>query len=493
MSLNRLFSDPLIETLASEAKSQKVWLVGGSIRDQLLDRRPLDFDFAVETNARDLARRFADACGGVYFELDGERDTGRVILRRSEGSRRTIDFARLRGADITADLLARDFSINALAIPLEDPSQLIDPTEGLQDLKDKILRACSSDALEADPVRILRAIRIATDFELQIEPNTSQQIKAAGERLSEVSAERLRDEFMRILDLDRPTKALRVLDHLGILTIILPELEALRDFQQPSAYVFDGLAHTLAVSERLRDLLGVLASKHDPDAPGDIVLAQTSFRLGRFREQIRKLMLSELSTSRTRRQLLQLAALYHDVGKPDALGIEGGGKPTYEQISADKLSARARQLRLSGKEIDHLEKVVRHHKRIEQLEGDESISDRGIYRFFRDTGDAGVDVVLISLADCLGKYAGAPPEDVLNQKIEASRQLLTAFFEDHEQRIDPKAVITGSELLSELNLQPGPEIGRLLEVIREAQASGEVHSREEALILARTAMKEGKP
>lgn len=496
MSLNRLLSDPLFETLGKLAKDQKVWLVGGSIRDHLLERHPLDFDFAVEKNARALARRFADAYGGMYYELDGERDTGRVIIHRSDGSRRTIDFARLRGADITSDLRARDFSINALAIHLENPSKLIDPTKGLQDLKDKTLKACRSDSLESDPVRILRAIRIATDFELHIEESTLRQIKATGTRIEDVSAERIRDEFMRILNLDRPAKALRALDHLRILTIIFPELEALRSMQQPHPHMFDGMAHTLAVVERLGDLSGVLAERHHPDASGDLVLAQASHRLGRFREQIRTLLLSELSAGRTRRQLLHLATLFHDAGKPEVLGNEGSGKPTFhghEHVGAEKLIARAQQLRLSGKEVDYLERVVRNHMRVEWLEGEERITARAIYRFFRDTRDAGVDVVLVSLADCLGKYAGTPPEDVWNLRVEASRRLLTAFFEERNQLIDPEALISGSELFSELGLQPGPEIGRLLELIREAQAAGEVDSREEAIVLARSALKRDKP
>jgi poly(A) polymerase len=314
------------------------------------------------------------------------------------------------------------------------------------------------------------------------------------EGLTHVSAERIRDELMRVLDLPRPAKALRVLDHQGILTTILPELEDLKDLAQPAPHEYDAWEHTLAVSERLGSLLGVLADEHDPDAPGDIVLAQASLHLGRFREALREHLVAELSVGRRQRQLLHFAALYHDSGKAEALSTKLPGKPVFhghEQYGAHKVMKRARKLRLSSVEVERIGKIVRHHMRIEWLEREPKITPRAVYRFFRQAGESGLDAILISLADCLGKYAAAPPEDAWGMRVETGRRLLTAFIEKREQAIDPKALLSGSDLISALGLQPGPEVGRLLELIREAQAVGEVDSREGAIALARE-MKEKK-
>jgi tRNA nucleotidyltransferase/poly(A) polymerase len=495
MSLDSLLSDPILKGLPDLAKDYRIWLVGGAIRDHLLGHKPLEYDFAVDGDARLLARRFANASGGNYYELDEERDAGRVILIQPDGARRMIDFARIRGADITSDLMARDFSINALAVPINDPSKIVDPAKGLQDLKDRLIRACSDDSLAADPVRTLRGVRIATELDFRVDRRTSEQMEAAGSSLIQISAERIRDEFMRILSLNRPTRALRVLDHLGIMTAILPELEALRDLKQPPPHAYDALEHTLAVTERLGQLLDVLADVHDQDAGGDLVLAQASYRLGRFREQIRTLLLTELSVGRNRRQLLYFAALYHDAGKPGSQGDGEAGTLTFhghERLSAEMVVERARQLRLSGREVDYLDQVVRHHMRLEWLEREEKITGRAVYRFFRDAGEAGVDAVLVSLADCLGKYAGAPPEDAWARRVEAARQLLQAFYEQRAQCIDPVDLVSGSDLISLLGLQPGPVIGRLLELVREAQAAGEIDSRDDAIALARKAITKGK-
>jgi len=116
-----------------------IWFVGGGVRDHLLSRKTYDLDFAVDGDAIAFARRVADQLGGYYYTLDEERGTGRVLHQDEEGQRLTLDFARIRGDDITADLTARDFTINAMAINLSDPDEWLDPTAGARDLKDKIL------------------------------------------------------------------------------------------------------------------------------------------------------------------------------------------------------------------------------------------------------------------------------------------------------------------------------------------------------------------
>jgi len=495
MSLTSLFSDPLFAIIADQSKDRKVWLVGGALRDHFLGRSALDLDFTVDKGARGLARRFADAVRGKYYELDGERDTGRVIHLNPAGSRRMIDVARLRGADIIADLLDRDFSINALAVSLDDQATLIDPLGGLQDLKNKLVIACSPEAIANDPVRSLRAVRIATQLNFHLDRQTSKQAEIARDDLQQISAERIRDELMRILDLDRPAKALRVLDHQGILSAILPELAELKGLEQPAPHAFDAWKHSLRVSERLSCLLGVLADEHDADAPGDIILAQASLRLGRFRDALRKHLDIELSVGRRVRQLVLFAALYHDSGKVQAQKIKSPGKIVFhghEEYGANLAIERARHLRMSSIEVDRLGRIIRHHMGIEWLENEPRITARAIYRFFRRAGDAGVDAVLVSLADFLGKYSAAPPEDAWRRRVDVARTLLEAYFEERDQRIDPKPLLRGSDLISALELEPGPVVGRLLEIIREAHAAGEIASREEAIALARTVKDEEK-
>ncbi len=495
MSLAAWFSTPIFETLADQSKDRKVWLVGGALRDHLLKREAIDLDFTVDLNARKLARRFADAMDGKYFDLDRERETGRVILIQPDGKRRMIDFALLRGSDIQGDLLDRDFSINAMGVSLNKPDELIDPCGGLQDLKDGLVRSCNPNAFQRDPVRVLRAVRIATQLDFRIEPQTLAQAKQAIDGLERISSERIRDEFMHMLALPRPGKAIRVLDHLGALSSILPELEALKGINQPAPHAYDVWEHTLAVVDRLGVLLGILADGPASDDSGDLVLAQASLGLGRFRDALRKHLDAELSVGRQVRQLLFFAALYHDAGKPEAR-LEGPREKVsfhgHEVVGSELVRERAGWLRLSRVEIDRLAWIVRHHMRPEWLEREPKITARAMYRFYREAGSAGVEAILLSLADFLGKYAATPPEDDWQRRVETARQLLEAYFERWDRGFTPEPLLRGSDIIEALDLKPGPLIGQLMEAIREAQVCGEISTHDEAMSLARRLITEIK-
>lgn len=481
----------LTELFSLISPRPRTWLVGGAVRDAVLGRPLVDLDFVVDGDALVMARRVADRLGADYYPLDPQRGTGRVIQQSGEGSRRTLDFSSLRAADIEADLRARDFTINAMAVALDDPERLLDPTGGIQDLKDKTLRACSPRSISDDPVRALRAVRLATEFNLHMEPTTVYQAGEAAATLAAVSPERSRDEFMRMLDAARPGRSVRLLDHLGLLAVLCPELKALRGLLQPPPHALDAWDHTLAVVDRLGDLLGVLGPVHDEEAAADLVLGQAVVRLGRFRRPISEHLDRSLSEGRRVRQLLFFAALYHDAGKPSTRTVEPDGRIRFlghEQVGGRMAAERGRALRLSHAEVERLSNGVLHHMRPALLEAAPSITSRAIYRFFRRTGDAGVDAVLLSLADFLATYDPPPPHGAWARRLDACRLLLEAYFEWPRENLEPKPLVRGDDLASALGLDPGPTIGWLLERVREAQAVGEVSTRGQAIEVARKAL-----
>ncbi len=486
MAQIRFLPDWLLKVLVDTHQKTKIWLVGGAIRDRLLGLEPMDYDFAVKGEAREAARNLANRLGGHYFDLDRERDAGRVILHDTKG-RYFIDFARLRGEGIEDDLFSRDFTINALGIDLSESSHLIDPTGGLQDLKDPLLSACGSTSIEADPVRSLRAIRLSFQFDLQIDGHTLQQIRAFSPSLHRVSAERIRDEFFCIIDLPRPGRAFRLMDHLGLLSILFPELDALRGLQQSPPHEFTAWEHTLAVVDQLGVLLEVLARSHDPKRTSELIWGEIAFRLGRFRAGINDHLEQEIGFGRTCRQLLFFVALLHDIGKPTCFEIREGRIRfiRHEQVGADLSRSRAEQLRLSKAEIQWLERVIRHHMRPAFLEREKEITRRAIYRFFQRVGEAGIDVVLLSLADLLGKQNPPMNLELLSARVEVAKKLLSAYIEPSDIRFDLPALVRGNELADALGITPGPEIGRMMAEIEEARYCGEIATQEEALELAR--------
>ncbi len=483
------FAPPFDQVCAALPKDPPVFLVGGAVRDHFLGRYTRDMDFVLPRDALSVARKVANALGGAYYTLDEARQIGRVILTEVEGKPMVLDFANFRGDSLESDLAARDFTVNAMAVAVEEPDKLLDPLGGIADLHAKRIRACSANTFLEDPLRILRAIRHAADLGFHIHAETRQLMRQAVRLLSRISPERLRDELFRILDGPKPASSILALDMLGVLSFLLPELSALSGESQSPPHTTDVWNHTLDVLRRLEEVIGIFSPKFDLEGGGSLMVGMISMRLARFRQQIQSRLNQMLNPDRSLRSLLFMAALYHDAGKPATRKIDEQNRIRFighEKISAELVHQRARALRLSNHEANRLEVIVHQHMRpIFLTQTGELPSRRAVYRFFRDTGESGVDICLLSLADIWATYGSALPEDIRNRHLDVLRILLEAWWENPNVCVSPPVLITGNDLINEFRLRPGAQIGRLLEDIREAQAVGKVHNRQEALEYAR--------
>jgi len=484
---------PLLDSIRKALPADlEIYLVGGAVRDAMLGRTSRDLDFAVPAEGIKLARRIANKLNGAFYPLDTERDTGRVVLIQEDDTRTVMDFAAYRGMNIESDLRDRDFTINAIAYDLWNET-ILDPLNGTNDVRSKSIRACTSKSLTDDPVRVLRAIRLAAGLEFQIELNTRQKMKQAASELRSVSPERLRDELFHILDGPQPGTALRALEMLGVLPYILPELPALKGVEQPRPHVYDVWAHTLAVMNHLEDLLAALAPGYDPESTGDLFTGLLVLRLGRYREQFAAHFANQLNTERSVRALLFFAALYHDVAKPACKTVGDDGRIRFwdhDMQGGEMAAMRARALHLSNDEIHRLRLIVRHHMRIHfhsnRMESEnKSPSRKAIYRFFRDAGDAAVDLILLALADTRATRGHTLAQETWTAGLDICRIFLENYWEKPTETVSPPRLLDGNEIMSEFDLKPGPRVGEVLEAIREAQATGRVGTREDALAYVR--------
>ena len=476
---------PLLERIrAALPARQPVYLVGGAVRDLLLQRPLHDFDFVLPGDTLKISRRLADRLGAAYYPLDAARETARVILMDEDGQHDVLDFAALRAPNLESDLRDRDFTINAMAMDLRAPGKLLDPLGGAADLRSKRLRACSPASMQNDPVRVLRAVRMAAAFNLHIDPETRQQMRAAVPGLMKISPERRRDEILKILNGPSPHTALRALDMLQALPAIFPELSSLKGVEQSPPHIHDVWEHTLNTLRALESVLDILTHRPDPEASGNLLLGELSLRLGRYREQIRAHLEAEMIPDRPVRALLFLAALYHDIAKPKTRSVDNGSRVRFfehDRQGAEIVRQRAGQLRLSNDEKIRVQRIVRYHMRPLLLANEpRPPSKRAIYRFFRDAGEAGVDICLLALADTAATYGHTLSPETWRRQIEIVQQLLKAWWEQPQKEISPPALITGKDLLA-LGLQPSPLIGELLEAVRVAQIEGDVQTREDAL------------
>ncbi len=489
------FLQTLSEILA--ARGKQGWLVGGTVRDLLLGRRPLDFDIALDTDGGPVARALADHMGAAFVNLDATRGVGRVVANLASPQRLVFDLVQLRAPDIEADLRLRDFSINAMALPLDAmlqpaqpdlASQLIDPCAGAADLAARRLRATGPQSLADDPLRVLRAVRLAARMDLAIAPALAAAMREYGPQLNAVAAERIRDEVLGLLALPHAARWLRFLDAQGVLTIIFSELEAGRDCRQPAAHFLPVLAHMLEAVSCLEWIIACLEQRKvaAPDLP---VAVQTHPELAQnipYAGELLAHLQQPLGAGRQRLNFLKLAILLHDVAKPATREERADGKITFyqhQELGADMARQIGERLRLSRQARQYLETVIRMHMRPGQLRSEPEVSRRAVLRLFRDSGDAGPDVLLHELADHMAVRGPALGPEHWAAHLDWTRRLFDSYWQQSEDPLPP--LIDGKQLMAELQLAPGKQVGWLLSEIREAQVAGEIGDRAAALELAR--------
>ena len=487
---NLPFADLLTTLHDLTPKGYRVYLVGGSVRDLLLNERIHDLDFTVDGDPFVIGRRLADILGAAFYIMDEVHPTCRVLHHLpADDAILTIDFAALRANHIESDLRARDFTFNAIAIALDRPHRLIDPLGGAQHIKDRTLKACSPTAFSDDPIRVLRAIRQALQFNCRIQPQSLQWIRQAALQLERISSERQRDELFKMLAGVNPAAAIHLLDQIGAAQIVIPELMGLKNLTQPPPHTLDAWEHSLAILRWLEALFAVLVGDFQSSTAANLHLGLAVLRLGRYREQLDQHFSTSISDTRSRRSLLIFAALCHDVGKQhltplDYVEIETAIQK-HAAIGADIAAQRAKTLALSSAEIQYINRLIHNHMEIHRmLENSHLPECLTTYRYFRDMGSEGIDLCLLSLADTMAKYMPALQQDHWTQELDICRHLMESWWEKKAESVDPPRLLSGHDLLSHFNLAPGPSIGLLLEAIRESQVCGKLSNKGTALEFA---------
>ena len=438
-------------------------LVGGAVRDALLGRSPaVDLDVAIAGGALDLARRLADALGTTFVPLDPERGTARVA---APGHR--VDVADFRAPTLEGDLAARDFTVNALAVPLrallrQGRAPVHDPLGGLGDLAARRLRLAGPGVLGDDPVRVLRGIRLASALGFRLTPPTRAAIRRAAPALAAVSPERVRDELLALLKVPATAPALRMADRLGVLAALFPEIEPMRRTPQPAPHRFDVLEHSLRAVDACDRLLAGLS------------------RLTPFGAELAAHVAEPLGGGMARRDVLKLATLLHDVSKPETRRTVRGRVRFFEHdvLGAARARAIGERLRLPRHASAVLERLVRHHLRPMHLAASGELTARARYRFFRDLGGETRDLLLLVLADASAVRGESPFR--LWPRMPLVRELL-AGWEEQRATVRREPLLRGGDVMARFALAPGPEVGRLLARAREAQDLGLVSTRDEAL------------
>ncbi len=447
MMIKRSFP-ALYEQIINILEPFQAYLVGGAVRDLFLEKSIHDLDFALPEDTIPAAKLVADKLGGAFFILDPERETARVILKDENDQRMMVDFTRFLGQKIQDDLGSRDFTITSMAIKPGLDEEVIDPYNGAQDLKDGVLRTTTEKALFDDPLRCLRAVRLAAQFGLRILPETKEQIRQYGKEMAGISPERIRDELFRILDGPKQTAAFQIMEIMGL-----------------SPFVFFGEINDQQILHLrfLEDLWNLFQKKHDQDSAANWSLGLLVHRLGRYRNDLESYLKIELVPGRTIFQLSFIALLNY--------GIEGEKKKDLQM----NLPLSNQEWNFLGKSTSAAEMVLKYSR------SGETPQPLDIYRYYRQHKSAGILGVFLALAVESSEYNINSQQEVWTTVLDICRSFLEGWWEKKDELVSPPILFDGDDIQSEFSISPGPRIGELLRSLREAQVERGISSREEAI------------
>lgn len=457
----------------AEQTGASIYLVGGAVRDALSGAwYKGDCDFAVAGDAYGMiVAEFARRLRGHAIAWD--LDQTRIVYREPIGTHVSVDFARCRAGDITGDLLLRDFTVNALAIDVAQMAgparpEIIDPLGGRRDIADRLIRMCGPGAFDDDPLRMLRAIRLARQLGFAVEGETMARAAAKHELIGGVSTERKKKELFTIFGLPDPGLSMRQLLHTGLLEALLPEIATWHGYRQCPPHQFALLEHSLNTLDHLDSILKNSAGPAPP------------------------YLNESLEEAVTRRSLLFFAALMHDSGKPQA-AHEADGRRCFhghDREGARINRAAAQRLGLGRRCRRMVEAVTQNHMRLLHLSSQKMVTERAKVRFLRDCGDVAPEVILLSLADMLATCSSPVYQPQIDAAAALGRELLARALEPRD-RPGAGPLLTGQDIMACLGIPPGPQVGRLISQMHQAERDGLINSRQEALVWLEARKAEG--
>ncbi len=445
-----------------------VWIVGGAVRDAALGREITDVDLAVAADPGAASKAIARELGEHAFELSAEFGTWRINAA-SRGWQ--VDATLLRGEGIEADLGERDFTIGAVGVPVGGPPDVIDPLGGLADLERRLLRAVSERSFEDDPLRLLRAARLAAELDLEIDAATVALARAGAGRAADPAGERQLAELRQLLGGPDPVRGLALLDDLHLTAIVLPEVEGLRGVEQGPNHHLDVHGHTIAVLEHTLEIESDL-ERFAGDRAGEVA----------------ELLAEPLADEMSRGTALRFGALLHDIAKPATRSERDGfvGFRGHDVAGAETIAEISTRLRASRRLTQHLQGLALHHLRLGFMIPEAPLPPRRVHEYLRATEPVAVDVTLLTVADRLSARGAGPlaSPEMVEAHLALAREMVAAGL-DWRRAGPPGPLLRGDELAAELGLEPGPELGKLMAELEAAQYAGEVADRAAAVEHAR--------
>lgn len=438
----------ILKGYASE-KNIGIFMVGGAVRDGILNKGISDYDFAVDGDFDEAALYFAGKTNGSYVKM--HNDVSRVVV---EGI--IFDFCKLKGRTIYDDLNKRDFTINSIALDIRN-DKIIDTQSGMDDIKSKIIKMTYNDAFVDDPIRMLRAFRFYAAFGFDIEKDTLENIKKNAKLIASMPGERITSELLGIFNTESSRETIELMDSSGLITVLFPTMVEMKELGRCKYHVVDAFTHSILALKFLEENVSELYDT-------------------KWGVEIRSHLEEKLGCVK-RLAVVKVGTFFHDIGKIEAYKNENGriSFKLHDKLGREKFSNIASRFNMSYEQSELIKDIIGGHMRVLGLFKQES-GDRALYRFFREYKDNSIDVIICSLYDVTATRS------LLDENGEGPnyREYILKLIDKYYTKVTCPGFINGSDVIRYTGASGG-KIGEILNKVNEEVFIGSIKNREEAV------------
>ncbi len=455
---NSIQNDEVIKLIKPYLNGIKAFIVGGFIRDSLMNKKSPDRDLIVcDCDVKDFSKDLANKLKAHFIELDETNKIYRIVL---EDKINYIDITCPVENNFEKDIKRRDLTINALAYDIEK-NEIIDLVGGLEDIKNKKIKGISNQNFDDDPLRLLRIFRFYSKTGFEIDDSLIQLSKKLCKRINEPAKERINIELMKMFEGKYCDLALLKLDECGLLEEIFPIYKEVKKIPPNSHHHLDLIHHLIESVKQIQ-----------------IIYENSTDEIKTYLERQKYASVQELA-------FLKLATFLHDIGKPSCWTIDEDTLRhrfiQHDCIGAELCKPILKDLKFSKKQIEYVKNLIKYHIYPSSLVSTEDVTDKAFMKFYRKMDGIVIDVILLAMADRLSARGEMITEEIVQKNINNLSKLLTNYLEARKNIKPLEKLLDGNDIMELLHISQGPKLGKIINLLKEEQISGNVTSKKEAI------------
>lgn len=459
---NKIHEDEILNNISSFFQN-KVYLVGGSVRDYLLGKTTYDRDLiVVDEDAKTFSLKLAEFFGATHIPLDEMNKIYRIVLPDKENY---LDITNPVENSLEKDIMRRDLTINAIAVNIQT-GDVIDLCNGISDLENRLLRGVREENFVDDPLRLLRVFRFYSVLGFELDESLSFITKKYSNLVLNPAKERIEYELMKLFDGQFADDALLKMDECGVLEMYFPFVKELKQVPPNLHHHLDLFHHSVETVKQIGFLYNNSSEK--------VKAHMDRVDFGGF----------------SRIAHLRLAGFLHDIGKFSTWTIEEDtGRHRFikhDDVGAKLAKPMLKSMCFSNKQIDYLTLMIKKHMYPTAVVSAPELTDKVMMRFVRKMEDNAIDNILIAQADRLSARGPEITDEIVNENISALNNLLEFYLKAKETLKPLPKLLDGNEVMSILSIKPSPQLGKIMEALQEAQISGDILTKDEAVAFIKT-------